>query len=314
MPPISESTSATHILKSIRESISQPYCLIDEAGIVQDANQAFASVLGYKLPEIKGISFTRFVPEKLRPYAQTHHFEFFSQAHPATTEAWEYLDRTGNLKKFNVISSCVRLEKERRMKMIILTEAKHQEEEKEVPSSLDAFKQISRHMFKNTLQEMSGLLLLQASQSQGEIKSILSLSHKRFYVITAAYDQLYKYKNYEEIEVSLFLRKVLKLYQFSPAALASHPEVYMRIDKCYALGLILNDVLYASRPQPQNIIVQGEYLNGWYFLTLLYAGTGDKPELKAIDTKLFKALQRQIRAQIPEKFAKNVLFELTVPL
>ena len=313
MPPISENTSAAHVLKSIRESISQPYCLIDEAGFVQDANQAFASVLGYRLSEITGISFTRFVPEKLRPYAQTHHSEFFSQAHPATTEAWEYMDKSGNLKKYDVISSCVQLEKEERVKMIILTEAKHQEE-KEVQPNLDNFKQVSRHMFKNTLQEMSGLLLLQASQSQGQVKSLLSLSHKRFNVIAAAYEQLYKYKNYEEIEVSLFLQKILKFYQFSPAALASHPEIYMKIDKGYALGLILNDVLYASCPQPQDIIVQGEYQEGWYFLTLLYTGTGDRAEPKAVDTKLFKALQRQIRAQIPENSAENVFFELKVPL
>lgn len=313
MPPISESTSAVHILESIRESISQPYCLIDEGGIVQDANQAFASVLGYKQSEIKGISFTRFVPEKLRPYAQTHHFEFFSQAHPAPTETWEYLDKAGNTNKFDVISSCVHLEKERRIKMIILTEAK-QQEEKEPPSSLDAFKQVSRHMFKNTLQEMSGLLLLQASQCQGQAKSLLSLSYKRFNVIAFAYEQLYKYKNYEVIEVSLFLRKVLKFYQFSSAALTSHPEIYMKIDKCYALGLMLNDVLYASCPQPQDIIVQGEYQEGWYFLTLLYTGTGDRAEPKPVDTKLFNALQRQIRAQIPENSTENVFFELKVPL
>lgn len=313
MPILFENTSASYIFESIRSSISQPYCLIDEAGVVQDANLSFATALGYELEEITGKSFICFIPEKLRPYAQTHHLEFFSQALPAATETWDYLDKSGNIKKFDVISSCIRLEKRGRLKMAILTETKDQQEIQQ-NSDLTEFKQISRHMFKNTLQEISGLIQLQMAQSQGEVKSLLSLSHQRLNVIVAAYEQLYKYKNYEEIEVSAFLQKVLKFYLFSPAVLAPHPEIYMKIDKCYALGLMLNDVLHASRLKPKSIIAQGKYQGGWYILTLLHTGSGDRPKKRIVDTKLFKALQRQIGAQISDKSAKDTFFELRVPL
>lgn len=310
MPHAPGNSATSRLLASIRESITQPYYLADQTGMIQDANEAFASAMAYPLQEVRGENFSTFIPENLRPFARLHHQEYFSQGHPHATEEWEYQDKIGKVRSFQVISSLLQGEGAQPLKMNILIESFSS-----APADLEAFKQQSRHMFKNTLQEVSGLLQLQASQSRGEARQALAIAQQRSAIIATAFEQLYKYENPGEIELSLYLRQLLHIYKLRNDALVSHPALYLNTDKCYALGLLLNEILRAYPSLPKDIQLKGTVEGQQYTLTILHHEKRQLPkENEKNKGQLLKALQRQLKAEIQWYEESRQLLEVRVPL
>lgn len=310
MQEILKNTSAETVLASFRESINQPYFLVDETGLIQDANQAFAVAMHCSLEEVQGKHFTRFLPDSIRPYALTHHQEFFSRAQAEAPEDWEYQDKAGNIHSFKVISSQIKLQEGHRLKMNILNEIAA------VPpaTNLVNFKRETRHMFKNTLQEISGLLQLQASKAHGEVRSALIIARQRSAVIATAFEQLYKYKKSDEIALSLYLEEVLKINHYPAENLDSQAEVFLNISNCYALGLLINEILNTYRQQLDNIRIEGRLDGDKYYLKLESSDSGKVPEIKVLGEPLFRALKQQIKAELTVHPEKNVLLALSFPL
>ncbi len=309
MQKVFDHSSAAHLLASIRASITQPYYLADEAGIIQDANEAFASAMGYPPHEVAGLNFSTFMPQNMRPYALLHHQEYFSQAYPNTTEEWDYQDKHEKVRSFQVISSLLQGEEGQSLKMNILIESPRTS-----PADLEKFKHQSRHMFKNTLQEVSGLLQIQAARAQGETSAALSLARQRSAVIAAAFDQLYKYEKPDQVELSIYLIEVLKIQRYPPDSLEIHTEVYLNISNCYALGLLIHEILNTYREQLEDIRIQGKLGKNRFDLKLISSGAQKIQEIYVLKEPLFKALQQQLHAQMSSHPESNVLLTLSIPL
>ena len=307
------SAPAVEIFSSIKNSIGQGFCLSNADGIICDVNQEFASQLSYQREEMINHHFSEFLAEKLRPYACTHHQEFMTQPTDNSAETWEYEDKRGGSQMLNVLKSRVKLdEAEYRMDILIPVEnASKASFEQEI----DGFKQQSRHLFKNTLQEISGLLQLQAAQTQGETRQILMHAQKRETVVALAFEQLYKHENDYEIELTTYLGKVLAIHSLSEEVITEHPALYFELSKGYALGLILSEVLMSSMDKDAGkYSLSGSIERENYRLQLRCEGNFERKPMSGLSPKLVKALKHQLAAEDLKPKDSNVLLDIKIPI
>lgn len=305
-------TAAAEVLSSMRDSIGQGFCLSGKDGIIRDVNQHFAEWLGYKKDEMIQKQFSDFIFEKLRPYARIHLHEFFSQQSESRVEVWDFEDRHGQVIVLEVKSSQVKLDKSV-YKIDILT--KSEEKDSSVPDSDSiVLKDESRHLFKNTLQEINGLLQLQAAQLQGETRDIFWSAQKRTEVIALAFDQLYKHPMNNEIELSAYLAKVLNVHRLPEDTLLNHPRVMMNISRCYALGLILNEFLLQVNGNIEGLKLSGQVTDDAYFFRLSSNEDKGKVNITGLGRHLLAALQRQLMAEQIQDDDSGSLLNLSIPL
>ncbi len=305
-------TAAVDVLSSIRNTIGEGFCLSSEDGVIQDVNQQFASWLGYERHAMIDQHIAEFIPEKLRPYARMHQQEFFLQETKSRGQTWDYLDSQGNQHEMKVMSSRLKVEGNF-YKMDIISQLEVQEGTPE-SGDIEKFQEKSRHLFKNTLQEISGLLQLQAGRLQGKTREVMLTSQQRNAVIVVAFEQLYKYRKADEIEVSAYLRKVLAVNQLTEESLSQHPEFTMEISRCYALGLILNEILMHNKSRQATLTLSGQLESDHYWIRLTNRQGMEGVPLSGFGHQLVAALQRQLMAVRADTEDNKVLLSLKIPL
>jgi len=296
------------ILSSIRDSVSQGFCLSDEEGMIRDANQTFASWLGYDRPFFIHRPLANFVTDEERPLVQMYQQSFLLGNERSLPSRWNFENSQGGIVALEVVSSMISCDDlSLRMDILLKPDQAILADETRQQWELD-----NRHLFKNTLHEIASLLQIQASHLYGASKDLFRAAQKRNLIISAAYEQLYHYADPHKIELGQYLAKVMEIHQLPSHTLADHPEIYVNIGNAYALGLIVNEIL-SSTSNLQNLLIVIKANASQYRMRIL---SEDHAVLEpnALSSKLISVLKRQIDAEYTQISQAGVLAELKIPL
>lgn len=270
------------------------YLLTDRSGTLLEANDIAAEHLKYPSNTLNGKSYFSLLPEKFRPYAQLYHAELFDKKNERRSEIWELIDQTGTPQRFQMYSSLVESEDQGEYRMDLLM-PKDKEDERD--DNREILMNDSRHMFKNTLHEINGLIQLQTSHANGAAKQMLEFSYKRNATIAFAFEQLYKYADWKKIELSLYIHRVLTMHRCKSNLAQSGSSHYTLIERAYALGLILNELLCAYKAFISDLKLCLDYQGHFYIMRLVYEGNSLLPTIEGFGLQLINALKKQLNAE-----------------
>lgn len=302
------SIDALSLVSALKKNLSDGYCLTDEEGIILDVNDVFCNSLEYSQEEVLGKNFTEFLPQGMRPYALMLHHEYISAQSEENAAEWAFETKSGQ--DLLLRSSTSRLDlAQRSYKLEIfqkVTQSTSQEQE--------SIKKLM-HQFKNTLQEISGLLQLQAVQLEGLAKQEVLNAQKRSSAIAIAFELLYKGDSKDHIHLEDYLNRLLVHFEQDcelsfPDAVVSWP-----VDRAYALGIIITESInsIAESEAQSSLLFHVNVLADEFALEIKSEQNVMEVSYSKFSQQLIKALSRQLQATTDLQ-APGLLLGLRCPL
>ncbi|MEK6478710.1 histidine kinase dimerization/phosphoacceptor domain -containing protein [Catalinimonas sp. 4WD22] len=287
------SLQASQLLSMMKKHLSDGYCITDEEGVIIDANEPYCHTLGYAKEELLTKNFTELLPKGMRPYALMLHHEYVSGQSEENAAEWAYESKSGEKVLLRSSTSRLKLSANRTYKLEILQKVARSQVRDE-----ESMKKIM-HQFKNTLQEISGLLQLQAVQLEGEAKLAVLQAQKRTIAVSIAYELLHKSANSEAINIGEYLSRLIGQFEQNCQLHIQHNEIHWQVNKAYALGIIITeclnnlkasgytDVLHLTVDQQKELYVLEMQLEGMF-----------SEKISALSKQLINALGGQLQAKV----------------
>ena len=182
------------------------------------------------------------------------------------------------------------------------------------------------HRIKNNLQVVSGLLSLQANNSDNvELKAKLQDSQSRIESIAGIHNILYSSDNQESVSVIKHFKKIINynktLFPIQIKYKLAIEERNLYMDKAIPLALILNELInnsykhaFKNQKQPQINVAFKEEENHFMFL---YSDNGmfvKKSKNKtSMGMKIVQMMATQLKGKYDIHKDKNFAFELIIP-
>ena len=223
--------------------------LIQDQGLIVDANQAFAKIFGYELEAVVGLSVATFLTPESSALADSHiqmndeaAFELTGVRRDGTVLPLEVRCRKSTYQGRNVRISAIR----------DITALKRSEEhiraslqEKEV-----LLKEI-HHRVKNNLQIISSLLNLQSQNLEDQaVLSIFRESQNRIESMALIHEKLYQSEDMARINASEYIYDLVSnlfyTYEVNTDAIAlklNADEIWLGLDTAIPCGLIINELV-----------------------------------------------------------------------
>lgn len=289
--------SAFQLLHVIKQNISDSYCITDEEGFIIDVNEKYCQMLGYQENELLEKKFTDLLSPEIRPYALMLHHEYIWEHSGENAAEWSYQTKYGEPKALRSTTTRLLTSNQKRYKLEILSPVSSTKLSGSAQE--DTIRKI-QHQFKNTLHEISGLFHLQAAQLQGEVREAILFSQLRITAIAIAFELLYKSARPEAINLTEYLSRLMGKYEHHFDIQLEHEAIYWQVDKAYALGIILVELLNTIKTGVMagpKLKIEGKHLESCYRLSLL-SDDHFQPLLSSFSRQLIQALGKQLQAKV----------------
>ncbi|MDF9798227.1 PAS domain S-box-containing protein [Catalinimonas alkaloidigena] len=299
----------SQLLTMMKQHLSDGYCITDDEGIIVDVNDSFCSTLEYRKEELLTKNFAELLPQGIRPYALMLHHEYISGQTEENAAEWAYESKSGKKVLLRSSTSRLALSPGHTYKLEIL-----QLTTQAVADEQESMKKIM-HQFKNTLQEIGGLLQLQAVQLEGEAKQAVVQAQRRTSAIALAFELLHKSTYSEAINIGEYLSRLTGQFGQNCQLHLHHQDIYWQINKAYAFGIIITEslnsliaagntvMLHLTASQDKNIYVCD--------LRLEYAFSG---KFTDFSRQLINALGRQLQAKVKILPDSHQILDVQCPL
>ncbi|HEY9747754.1 MAG TPA: PAS domain S-box protein [Allocoleopsis sp.] len=333
-------TNRKHIEDALRESqmrfrtlaeATSEGILIQDQGLIIDANQAFAKIFGYEVEEVIGLPVANFLTPESSALANSHiqmhdeaAFELTGVRKEGTTLPLEVRCRESTYQGRNVRISTIR----------DITDRKNSEEqirtslrEKEV-----LLKEI-HHRVKNNLQIISSLLSLQSQNLDEEaVLAVFRESQNRIESMALIHEKLYQSEDMARINASEYIYDLVSnlfyTYEINADAIAlkiNVDDIWLGLDTAIPCGLIINELVLNALKHAFPEGRTGEVcirfgIKDAHHLILSVTDTGvglpkdlDYQNTDSLGLQLVNALTRQIEGILEINDGDGVKFEIVFP-
>lgn len=302
------SLKTSQFLSMIRQHLSDAYCITDEEGMIIDVNDTYCHTLGYAKEELLTKSFTELLPQGIRPYALMLHHEYVSGQSEENAAEWTYEKKSGEKLLLRSSTSRLQFSANHTYKLEVL-----QKVSQSVAKEEDSMKKIM-HQFKNTLQEIIGLLQLQAAQLEGVARQAVIQAQKRTIAVSIAYELLHK-SGGSDINVGEYLSRLIGQFEQNCQLHIQHNEIHWQVNKVYALGIIITECLNHMVAVGYTNVLHLNVNRGEDLYVLEMVSEDDFSEkIPDLSRQLINALGRQLQAKIELQPSNHQLLGLQCPL
>ena len=210
-----------------------------------------------------------------------------------------------------------------------------QQSQRKLQAALDRHQLLLKevnHRVKNSLQVVASMLHLQANAAgNSELSESLNEAASRISTVGRAYDRLAYAADYEKIDLTTYLKEVLKELERAVSPNVIHFEaprgISILADRAILIGLIINELVsnagkyaYPDRPGGPIWVTVAQIEKRAITLSIRDEGVGlpadfDLAKSKRLGTRLVSALSEQLGAELTQPAsATGSNFALLVPL
>ncbi len=244
-----------NLLETVVNAIPAPVFYQDAQGVYLGCNSAFADYLGLKRKDIVGKTGFDIAPRNLALQYQEEDMKLLANESAQVYEAnVVHADGTPHLAIFHKAVFHTPDGSVAGLVGAILDISERKQAEEQIRASLNEKEVLLKeihHRVKNNLQVISGLLTLQASQTNDErLQRLLKQSQSRIWTMALIHQTLYQSGNLADIDMADYIRSLSGNLLSSYAQVAMPPTVSfdliplrLAIDKAIPLALIINELV-----------------------------------------------------------------------
>ena len=311
----------------------------DAQGTIISVNSEFCRIHNCTQSEAIGESFTRYLPENIRGFAQTMHRDFISERTNEGGGRWTALTLDGSAKEVDIEVQRVSVGNGDCCKVSMYTDVAQRTEKAEnlqkIIEEKDAFSREIHHRVKNNLNVILGLFYLQSEQikDQPDVYGLFQESMSRIKTMSIIHEQLYNHEEYATIDLDHYI--TLLSDTICTTFAHDNPQVSLEVaietikidvDKAVACGLVVNELLTNSlkyafdKIEHPQITIDGMQKDGIVNLRLQDNGIGlpsnfDIDQANTLGIQLVKTLTQQLNGQVDVQKASphGTLIHLSFP-